>query len=324
MALTLKLSIAGAFVVVLILLVFFSLSSTGEKGLLAHFEGVDGSDKTPLILRYKFQPGQKLVFECFAEIITTVDDYGGGDSGIQRIETRHEFDVTSVDKDGVAAMDMVLKRIGLETAGGIGHRRVEMTPDSVRVFDNNKEVKPKEDDLRVQESFVWKYKLRISPRGKVLSADASSSRTFSIRQLDIFLQNFFPELPAKELAPGEKYSAGLALQDNLPVKALKDERVFLGYKDYNGERCAVIKQNSSFKTEPSKLLANKGLWDDTRAEKISGVHYSTERGLTLFTFMRVESKWERGRRESMMRGTTQEEFVIKLISTSDSKKLESD
>jgi len=306
-----KFSAAIAAAVGVVLLVVFLSTSTGEKGLLAHFDDIDATDKTPVLLRYKFQQGQKLVFECAAESITAVDDYGGRGGGIQRVETVHEFEVSSVDENGVAVMEMLLKKIVLETGGEIGHRKVEMTPDNVRVFEGEKEIEPEEEDIRVREIFPWKYKLEVTPRGKILSGTVPEKRAGSIRQLNMFLQSFFPELPEGQATPGEEYDTVPAWKSDKLIERTSDKNECLGYKNHGGRRCAVLKKSFSFHVRPRP---EEGFREDREGESVTGIFFSLEDGLAPLTFMSVESEWESKSEGMSMKGSSREEAIIRLVS----------
>ena len=104
------------------------VSPQSGDSLLDYFEGVDDSDKTPVLLRYTFKPGQKLVFESTSEIISTLRmDFGPG-GGIMSMMLKPEFMVKSVDENGIATIEVTMKELALETGAGMGKRKVEITP----------------------------------------------------------------------------------------------------------------------------------------------------------------------------------------------------
>jgi hypothetical protein len=316
-----RLAATGVIIAGLIALLVLLLPSSGEEGRPAYFEGVDCADKTPVLFRYKFQPGQRLVFECSAEIVTRVHGHEGA-GGIQRIETEHVFDVTSVDNRGSASMNVTTRKLVLETAAGFGQRRVEMTPESVHVFSDGKETKPEEEDLQAQKSFAWQSSVKVDSRGTILSEGAAKGGANAIRQLNMFLTCFFPELPEAEIVPGERYAAKPAPQDEVPIVKRNEKREFLGYKEYDGQRCAVLKTSLSFQTAPipGKGTRNVSPLESRKGKSVTGIFFSPERGLSPLTFMRVESDWKIESSDPTMRGSTREEFTIKLVSVSISKK----
>lgn len=314
----LRLAIVGGVLAGLAVLLV-AVTPGGKENLLDFFDGVDGSDKTSVILRYSFKPGQKLLFGSTAEIVTTFDVGPRPGGGIFKIDAKPSFEVLLVDEDGTATLNVLIREMVLETAMGFEHRKVEITPESVRVYERDIEIEPEAEDFQVKEAMTREFAVTVSPRGKVAFVGAPENADMRVTHLVQFLSTHFLELPEEAIAAGDEWLSELTAPEEMPleeVPMLRNE--FLGYRDYEGERCAVLKMSFSLDATPPPGKVGEEESPETR-ETVSfrfggGMLFSMNRQLSVVMFKRQEVRRMRSSRGGQfMRASSEEEYVVKLI-----------
>lgn len=315
---TIRLIIVGVILGGIATLLVLVNPSSSDK-LLEYFEGVDDSDKTSVLLRYEFKQGQELSFESTAEVISTLSTGRGPGGGIMKMKLVPTFKVESVDENGIATIEVSMSELVLETAAGMGSRRVEITPDEIHAYDDMGETRLEEEDYAVKDALTKPFSVTVTPRGEVTFLDSATDVNLQVYQFRQFMSAFFFVLPEEEIIAGNdwKYEAP---EMNFPSVKVHDIRsVFLGYKDFEGERCAVLKLNLTIEfgenLEENTSGANRGF-----LKYAGGLVFSIERGLPIVMLRRQEgSRTTMSKNGPILRGVTDEEYVIKLLSSSEKR-----
>ncbi len=297
------------------------LGGSSEDSLQEYLQGVDATETTPVLLRYRFEPGQEFGFESTMEVVTTYRLEKSPGSGALRLRAKPVFVVETVDSEGNATIEVTLKELEMDSTAGAEHRMVQMTPESVRVYYNAKEVSPAEEDFKVQKALMAPFKIVVSPHGEVSTENRpGDDKTMDTTRFQSFFCAHIFKFPEDEVAPGAQWDAELPRAKELPGApdvALKC--VFLGYKVVEGERCAVVR--TSFSLEAPIVAQGE---EETQAQQghlrvnaAGGVVFSTVRNLPLIIFNCQETtQTQVSFDKQMFSGSTDEEYVMKLVSGS--------
>jgi len=306
--------ILGGIAVLLIL-----VTPSGGDRLLGYLEDVDDTDKTPILLRYIFKPGQELVFESTAEVISTLRVEFGPGGGVMRMNLKPTFKVESVDENGVGTIEVSMKELTLETAAGMGKRKVEITSGEIQAYNERGETQLEEADLMVRDALIKPFFITVTPLGEVSLVDQGMGESIQVYQFRQFMSSFFFLLPEEKIAAGSGWKYEMPELGAFSASLHDVKSAFLGYKKFEGERCAVLRLN--FTIEFGKD-AQKGspARDSGKMKYAGGLVFSLERGLPLVMFRRQEgSRAKATERGPVLRGVTDEEYVIKLLSSSESR-----
>ena len=303
-----------------------AVSPSAKESLLDYFEGVDAGDTAPVLLRYSFRTGQELEFESTAEVVSTFGFSGNTGGGILRMTAVPSFKVVSVDSEGTATMQVLIKKLVLESTAGFDQRRVEITPDSVRVFVRDLEVEPEPADIAVQKVIIRQFDIAVSSRGVVSFAGIPEDTDIQVAHLREFVATHFMELPEEKVAAGKEWATEVPLLDEIPLAEMPEiKSEFLGYKEYEGERCAVLRMGFTVNMLPpgggGEEEGPDGMRQQGSVKFAGGLLFSMERGLPLIMFKRQEAaRLKVSKDKRFMRGSSEEEYVIKLTSGTVPKK----
>lgn len=324
--LVLRISIVAVILIGLAALLI-AVSPSSRESMVEYFEGVDSTDKTPVLLRYNFLPGQELVFESSSEIVSTMGSSYGPGGGTMKIEARPCFKVVSVDAQGSAAMDVAIRKFVLETSSGFDRRRVEITPEAVHAYDRAGEIELSKEDRQVHKAIMQPFSISAGARGEVSLTDVPQDTDLQVAHFREALSALFFVLPQGEVAAGSKWDFEIPMDEKLlTVENPKVQCEFLGYKEYEGERCAVLKMSYSMKIRPNAAAGEEGGGPEGANVRGSvkfagGLIFSMARGLPLVLFRRQDvSRTTTLRGGLLMHGSYEEDNVIKLIGASTPKK----
>ena len=136
-----------------------------------------------------------------------------------------------------------------------------------------------------------------------------------------------PYMLAREVVAGKEWVSDIPpAKEIFPIDSLKVDSTFLGYKEYNGERCAVLKLAFSFNLLPTPLKEGVAselpeVQEEGSMKLVGGLVFSLSQRLPIVMFRRQEDiKESTSQGKQVMRGSSEEEHIAKLVSVSGSSK----
>jgi hypothetical protein len=240
----------------------------------------DSSSGEPVLLRYKFKPGEKL--EMAAELDLTIDIATGAQnvSMMTAAALGFECGVAEVDSRGDAAAELVFQHLRMQTVGGPG--KID--------FNSRRDADSNDPNHRGLAAVIGTpIPIRVSARGRLLSQDTTAvSEAMSragaptmARLLDRLIRQIvhgtFVQLPEEPVRKGDTFEAGeLALGmsgiGNLATHARYEVLDVSGEQDQ-----ALLKPLVEISMEPT---TGGGMRTELESAEVTGwVHFGVREGM---------------------------------------------
>jgi hypothetical protein len=240
----------------------------------------DSSSNEPVLLRYKFKPGEKL--EIAAHLDLTIDITTGGQnvSTMTMAALAFECGVAEVDSRGDATAELVFQHLCIQTVGGPG--KID--------FDSRRDADSDDPSHRGLAALIGTpVPIRVSARGRLLSQDTAAvseavSRAGAAgmeRLLDRLIRQIvhgtFVQLPEEAVRKGHTFEAG---ELALGMSGIGDLATHARYQvlDVSGEQDqALLKPLVTISMEPT---TGGGMQTELESAEVTGwVHFGVREGM---------------------------------------------